>query len=298
MSARHCDFPADCSSFVLSKTPIPDDQLLRRSSIPDFGWDDFRFPATESEDFPELEDMTPPKSPLTVPPLGLAYGLGGLPPNPRALPDGRERPAPATDLNQFHIHDELEILEHRIQSGGDSLHRQPAMAMSISESSKPPMSTILAADKNSHSQIRQEIRGVPAFWVQRPYDGPDDVMDQESSDQLKSEIRSVSRSRLPVRRRRRDSRLKPGSTLADIYRRDGFPIPKITGVFPQRGRSEPAAEEIQVTTHPNPRLENSGLALSEDLEKRRFANSDMLVSISSQFFETDDGDDETDFELF
>jgi hypothetical protein len=282
------------SPFFRSHDSAPPPRLTRPLSPPDFGWDDFKVPISGSDNSGEFEDISPPKSPISNPfssfNISLTPPLAPSPP----MPD----PARVKDPDRQNLHHRLEVIEHRIQSGQDTKHLHPAMAVSVLQSHKPLTFTKSEAKMARRYGLIHETQTIPKFWTRRPWDSPNEVMDVESSLNLKSQIRTASRAALPPKKIDRFAPDAPPKKR--IVRQKPKPKPEPVREEEIRPRPPPPSRTEGQAPHPK-RIESQtprGCAFSEELLARMDERFAFRLTLPADLYGTDASCDETDGDVF
>jgi hypothetical protein len=186
------------------------------------------------------------------------------------------------------LHHRLEVIEHRIQTGQDLKHAHPALAVSALHSHKSLTFTKSEAKMRRQYRIVEEPHTIPKFWTKRDWDSPADVMDVESSLNLKSQIRTVTRLPPP---------LKKSATSSPKT----IPKKRIVRQKPPPKPETVREAEIRQRPPPAPRIETQerrGLDLSADLTARMEERVAFRLSLPADLYGTDASGDETDFDVF
>jgi hypothetical protein len=102
------------------------------------------------------------------------------------------------DLESLHF--QLEVIEHRIQSGEDQSHDHPALSVTLLSTSD--FSNLSYRETVFKTHYRQESRAeqIPGFWVGRPWDSPHRRMTGGETAALQTAIEKLHTDGITVKR--------------------------------------------------------------------------------------------------
>jgi hypothetical protein len=168
------------------------------------------------------------------------------------------------------------------------------MAVSVLHSHKIPAFTKSENKMARRYRVLREEQVIPKFWTKRPWDSPEDVMDVESSLNLKSQIRNASRG--SVQSKRSEDPAQPPKRVIPHKpkpRPDPEPRPKPRTEAPEMVERirKPIIARSETPQKP-------GFVLSEELLARLEQRLAFQLSLPARLYGTDASSDDTDIDVF